>query len=97
MNAYRLNGRSVDALLSLKKLSDASKEQYLNSLRQFLTYSRQEPDSLVTAAKRHPMAFEKQFLEFLDAKGWETSAATVWLIRSSVKKFLDVNKVGGVG
>jgi integrase len=96
VNTCGLEGRSVDALLSLKKLSDRSKEQYLNSLRQFLVYSHQSPDALVRAAKRRPRAFEKQLLEFLDLKEREASAATAWMIRNAVKKFLGVNKVGGV-
>lgn len=96
MNIYGLKGRSVDVLLSLKKLSDVSKEQYLNSLRLYLRHTGQEPDILVRAAKKRPKEFEKQLLEFLEIKERETSAATVWMIRNSVKKFLDVNKVGGV-
>ena len=96
MNTYGLKGKSVDALLSLKKLSPVSKEQYLNSIRLFLRHEGQDPDVLVKAARRKPRAFEKRFLEFLDMKEKETSAATVWMIRNSVKKFLDVNKVKGV-
>jgi integrase len=96
MNTSGLEGRSVERLLSLKKLADVSKEQYLNGIKQFLVYSGQQPDGLVVKAKRHPRAFEKEFVEFLDRKGKETSAATVALIRNSVKKLLDVNGVSGV-
>ena len=50
----------MERLLSLKKLSDRSKEQVLNSLRLFLVYSHQSPDALVREAKRRPGAFEKR-------------------------------------
>jgi len=96
MNTSGLEGRSVERLLSLKKLAEVSKEQYLNGIKQFLVHSGQQPDGLVVKAKRHPRAFEKEFVEFLDRKGKETSAATVALIRNSVKKLLDVNGVSGV-
>ncbi|HEV2139332.1 MAG TPA: site-specific integrase [Nitrososphaerales archaeon] len=96
MNTYGLEGRSIDRLLSLKKLADVSKEQYLNSLRQFLVYSKQDPDALVTSARTHHKAFEKRLIDFLGKKEAETSPSTAALIRNSVKKFLDVNGVAGI-
>jgi integrase len=96
VNTSGLKGKSIDRLLSLKKLAEVSKEQYLNSLKQFLVFTNQDPDTLVASTRRHPKAFEKQFVAFLDKKGKETSAATVALIRNSVKKLLDVNGVSGV-
>lgn len=96
MNTYGLEGRSIERLLSLKKLADVSKEQYLNSLRQFLVYSKQDPDSLVKNARTHHKAFEKAFIGFLGKKEAETSPSTAALIRNSVKKFLDVNGVTGI-
>ena len=96
MNTYGLEGESIDKLLSLRKLADTSKEQYLNSIRQFLVYSKQDPDALVRDAKKHPKAFGERFVAFLDGKVKETSPSTAALIRNSVKKFLDVNGVTGI-
>jgi integrase len=96
LNTYGLEGTSVDRLLSLRKLADVSKEQYLNSIRQFLVYSKQDPDALVRDAKKHPKAFEKQFVAFIEAKLKDTSPSTAALIRNSVKKLLDVNGVTGI-
>ena len=96
MNTYGLEGESIDKLLSLRKLADTSKEQYLNSIRQFLVYSKQDPDALVRDAKKHPKAFGEQFVAFIDGKVKETSPSTAALIRNSVKKFLDVNGVTGI-
>lgn len=93
MNTYRLAGRSVDALLSLKKLSDVSKEQYLNGVKQFLDEKHLTPDDLVAFARKRPRAFEKEFADFLVKRGELTSPATVALIRNSVMKFFDANKV----
>ena len=96
MNTYGLEGKSVEKLLSLKKLADVSKEQYLNSLRQFLTYIRQDPDTMVSEARKHPRVFEKQFMVLMDKKTKEASASTAALIRNATKKFLDVNGVTGI-
>ena len=93
MNTYGLTGRSVDKLLSLRRLADVSKEQYLNSVRQFVVYSKQDVDSLVRNARKHPRTFEKQFTTFIEKKEAETSPSTAHLIRNSVKKLLDVNGV----
>ena len=93
MNTYRLAGRSVDALLSLKKLSDVSKEQYLNGVKQFLDETHLSPDGLVAFARKRPRAFEKEFADFLVKRGELTSPATVALIRNSVMKFFDASKV----
>ena len=96
MNTYGLRGRSVERLLSLRKLADVSKEQYLNSLRQYLTFADQSPDELVGDTKRQPKAFERRFIAFMDKKVRETSPSTAALIRNSTKKFLDVNGVTGI-
>jgi hypothetical protein len=93
VNTYRLAGRSVDALLSLKKLSDVSKEQYLNGVKQVLDETRLTPDELVAFARKRPRAFEKAFADFLVKRGELTSPATVALIRNSVMKFFDASKV----
>jgi len=93
VNTYRLVGRSVDALLSLKKLSDVSKEQYLNGVKQFLDETHLSPDGLVAFAKKRPRAFEKEFADFLVKRGELTSPATVALIRNSMMKFFDASKV----
>lgn len=95
MNTSGLQGRSVEVLLAIRKLSDVS-VQYLNSLRQYLAYSKQSPDSLGRSARRRPRAFENRFLAFLGEKERDTSPATIWLVRNSVKKFLDVNGVAGI-
>jgi integrase len=96
VNTYGLKGKSVDKLLSLKKLADVSKEQYLNSMRQFLVYSNQTPDELVRESKKRPKAFTNQFVTFIDKKAKETSPSTAALIRNSLKKFLDTNSVTGI-
>lgn len=96
MNTYGLTGRSVERLLSLRRLADVSKEQYLNSIKQFLTYSSQDADAMVSNAKKHPKTFERQFITFLEKKEKESSPATAHLIRNSVKKLLDVNGVAGI-
>jgi len=93
VNTYRLEGKSVDALLSLMRLSDVSKEQYLSGVKQFLDEAHISPDELVALARRRPRAFEKQFTEFLVKRGKVTSPATVAGIRNSVMKFLDASKV----
>ncbi len=93
MKSADLKGKSIDRLMAIKKLSDATKFQYLNSLSQYLTYLKEDPDALVSDASKNPKAFEKQFVAFLDKKNKETSAATVAGVRNSVKKFLDVNRV----
>jgi hypothetical protein len=89
VNTYRLAGRSVEALLSLKKLSDVSKEQYLSGVKQFLDEAHMSPDERVALARKRPRAFEKQFIGFLVERGKATSPATVAGIRNSVMKFLD--------
>jgi len=93
VNTYRLAGKSVDALLSLKKLCDVSKDQYLNGVKQFLDETHLTPDELVSFAKKRPRAFEKEFADFLVKRGEVTSPATVALIRNSVMKFFDASKV----
>jgi len=97
MNTYGLAGKSVDSLLSLRKLADVSKEQYLNSIKQFLMHEGLNPDSLVTFAKERPKEFEDKLISFLQWKEGETSPSTAALIRNSLKRFLDVNYVMGIG
>lgn len=96
MNTYGLEGKAVAKLLSLKKLAEVSKEQYLNSIRQFLTYSHQDPDTMVSGARKNPRSFERQFIAFMEVKVKEASPSTAALIRNSTKKFLDVNGVTGI-
>jgi hypothetical protein len=97
VNAPALEGRSVDALLSLRKLSDASKKEYLYYVGRFLSHTKTGPDALVKNAKRRPGAFEKDFVSFLNDVGRRgTSAACAALAVASMKKFLDVNRVEGI-
>jgi len=96
MRTADLKGKSIERLTAIRKLSEESKHQYLNSLSQLLSYIEKEPDAFLAETKRHPKTFERVFVAFLDKKEKETSASTVALIRNGVKKFLDVNKAEGI-
>jgi len=54
MRTADLKGKSIDRLIAIRKLSEESKHQYLNSLSQLLSYIEKEPDAFLAETKRHP-------------------------------------------
>jgi hypothetical protein len=93
VNTYRLAGRSVDALLSLKKLSDVSKEQVPERGQAVPRRDPSFPGRAGRVRQEAPQGLREGVRRFPGEEGELTSPATVALIRNSVMKFLDASKV----
>jgi integrase len=87
---------SMRTFLAMKKLSDLTKYNYRFRIDQYLRWIGKDPDTFVRETANDPKAFEKQFIAFLGEEGRGKRPTTVAFIRDSLKKFLEINRVGGI-
>lgn len=99
MTTGRVRGpepESMRTFLAVKKLSDLTKYNYRFRIEQYLRWTGRDADALVREAAADPKAFERQFIAFLGEAGSGLKPTTVAFIRDSLKKFLEINRVGGI-
>lgn len=86
--------QSMKNLMASARLAPDTKKNYRFKVREYLRATGSTGDQLVDSVRRSPKVFEKRFAEFLQEVGKKSSPSTVVGFRDSVKRFLEINRVG---
>lgn len=87
---------SLAGIVGSMRLAPETKTNYLMRIRNYLKHTGKSADEFVADTRRDPRAFENQFAQFLRAQQPKLSPSTMAMLRDSVKKLLEVNRVGNI-
>lgn len=82
--------------MALQRLSPVTKRNYMMRINLYLNHIHKDPDTFVKETRKRPKEFEKQFIAFLQEWGKGARPSTVAFVRDSLRRFLQVNRVGGI-
>jgi integrase len=86
----KLEGISIEAYL-MGFRAEATKENYLKRLRQFLNRYNLTPDRYIDIAKSHPKEAEKLLIQYIHERRGKVTGSTIRSLKESVKAFLIMN------
>jgi integrase len=85
--------RRLDASV---KLAPDTRKNYIFAVKHYCDFIEKTPDEVVRHARSSPRRFEDSFIEFIQEKGRDSSPSTLAFHRDSLRRFLEVNRVGVV-
>ncbi len=87
---------SIAKLLAAGKLAPQTKENYILRIRAYLRRVAKSPDQFIREVKRNPKKFEEEFVKFIGEVSKRSAPSTTAFWRDSLRRFLEINRVGGV-
>jgi integrase len=87
---------SLKRLDASVKLAPDTRKNYIFAVKHYCAFAKKTPDEVVRQARSSPRKFEDSFIGFIQEKGKDSSPATLAFHRDSLRRFLEVNRVGGV-
>ena len=87
---------SLKRLDASVKLAPDTRKNYIFAVKHYCDFAEKTPDEVVRQARSSPRRFEDIFIGFIQEKGRDSSPSTLAFHRDSLRRFLEVNRVGGV-
>ncbi len=96
MESSEIGCESLKRLDASFKLAPDTRKNYIFAVKHYCVFAKKTPDEVVRHARSSPRKFEDSFIEFVQEKGKDSSPSTLAFHRDSLRRFLEVNRVGGV-
>ncbi len=96
MESSETECESLKRLDASVKLAPDTRKNYIFAVKHYCAFAKKNPDEVVRQARSSPRKFEDSFIEFVQEKGKDSSPSTLAFHRDSLRRFLEVNRVGGV-
>ena len=90
---------SFQRLLAAGKLAYQTKHNYVGRVRAYIRLTGREgmtADEFLAEIKRRPKKFEEEFIRFVGEVSKESATSTVAFWRDSLRRFVEINRVGGI-
>ena len=86
-------------LLAAGKLAAQTKQNYVGRVRAYIRLTGRAgmtPDEFLQEIRRWPKRFEEELIRFIGLVSKESATSTVAFWRDSLRRFVEINRVGGI-
>ena len=90
---------SFQRLLAAGKLAAQTKQNYVGRVRAYIRLTGRAgmtPDEFLQEIRRRPKRFEEEFIRFIGEASKRSATSTVAFWRDSLRRFVEINRVGGI-
>ena len=90
---------SFHRLLAAGKLAAQTKQNYVGRVRAYIRLTGRAgltPDEFLQEIRRRPKRFEEEFIRFIGEASKRSATSTVAFWRDSLRRFVEINRVGGI-